>query len=419
MGHSPAQPSTQPGTPAPAHDGPATVVAHDVPLAQLTTFRIGGPAATLITAYSEHALADAVRAADAQGTPLLVIGGGSNMLCADAGFAGTVVRDGRTAPLGAQTRENGRVAFTVPAGMVWDDAVEASLAHGLSGLEALSGIPGTAGAAPIQNVGAYGHEVAEVISRIRVLDRRTGAVEERAYADFHPAYRDSGLKRSTRNRDIAGGTPFAPTGRWVVLAVTFDLAASDLSLPVQYAELAHRLGVEPGQQAPAAQVRATVLELRRSKGMVSDDTDHDTWSAGSFFTNPILSPEDACQLPDGIPRYPAGSAVKTSAAWLIQHAGLPKGSAATGNPADDATAPATLSTKHVLALTNRGHATAADVRALAQRVQAAVQQAYGITLVPEPVMVGFDADRASAGGAEAADTAAADAAAQTEGGTHA
>ena len=369
--------------------GAECTVQHAVPLSQMTTFRIGGPAAELVTAYSERAFVDAAGEADRRGMPLLVIGGGSNMLCADEGFAGRVVHDGRTDVLSIEPRGESWVRYTAPAGMTWDDAVADSLSRGYAGLESLSGIPGTVGAAPIQNVGAYGHEVSEVIDTIRVYDRRTGAVETLPYANFHPAYRDSDLKRSTRNRDIAAGEPFAPTGRWVVLAVTFALRESGQSLPIRYAELAKRLGTEPGRQAPAAQVRETVLELRRSKGMVSDDADHDTWSAGSFFTNPILSPEDACQLPDGIPRYPNGSAVKTSAAWLIQHSGLPKGSAATGNPADDATAPATLSTKHVLALTNRGGATATDVLQLAKRVQEKVKNAYGITLVPEPVMVGM------------------------------
>ncbi|MGI6590200.1 MAG: UDP-N-acetylmuramate dehydrogenase [Eggerthellaceae bacterium] len=366
-------------------------VEHDVPLAQLTTFHIGGPARELVTAYSEAQMIEAVRESDEQGMPVLVIGGGSNILCADKGFAGRVVRDGRTEPLRIETGTDGEILFTAPAGMVWDDAVAYALDRGYAGMEALSGIPGTVGAAPIQNVGAYGHEMDEIITCIRVYDRRTEAIEERPYRDFHPAYRDSDLKRSTRDARIAEGDPFTPTGRWIVTAVTFRLQKSADSLPVQYAELAKRLGVEVGEAASAQAVRQTVLDLRRSKGMVTDEDDHDTWSAGSFFTNPILAPEDACQLPDGVPRYPTDEGtVKTSAAWLIQHSGLPKGSAATGDPDDDATAPATLSTKHVLALTNRGNASAADVLALAKRVQAQVKAAYGITLAPEPIMVGMD-----------------------------
>jgi UDP-N-acetylmuramate dehydrogenase len=370
-----------------------TAVAHDVPLSRLTTFHIGGPAHELVHTFTENDLVDAVREADEKGMPLLVLGGGSNMLCADAGFPGRAVQDARTRQLSLFETGYNQVTFTAPAGMTWDDAVSSTLAQGVAGLEALSGIPGTVGAAPIQNVGAYGHEVSEVISAVRVYDRRTKTIETLPYVMLHPAYRDSDLKRSTRDERIAGGAPFTPTGRWVVLSVRFALEKSELSLPVQYAELAHRLGVEPGQQAPAQQVRDTVLELRHSKGMVSDESDHDTWSAGSFFTNPLLTPAQAETLPDDAPRYPAGTRVKTSAAWLIQHAGMPKGSAATGNPADDATAPATLSTKHVLALTNRGNATAADVLALAKRVQAQVKQAFGITLVPEPVMVGMDSAR--------------------------
>lgn len=370
---------------------PAAESLSNEPLSRHTTFHLGGPAREFDTVYSEAQFVDAVRGADEAGLPLLVLGGGSNVLCADDGFAGRVVRDGRTQPLACEKAVDGTVLFTAPAGMVWDDAVQATLDAGLAGMEALSGIPGTVGAAPIQNVGAYGHEMDELIYSVRVFDRRTKTVENRPYRTFHPAYRDSDLKRSCRDERIAGGTPFTPTGRWVVLQVTFALTRSRQSLPVQYAQLAEQLGIEVGQQADASTVRDTVLALRRSKGMVYDEADHDTWSAGSFFTNPLLSPEDACQLPDGVPRYPAtDGTVKTSAAWLIQHSGLPKGSAATGNPADDASAPATLSTKHVLALTNRGHATAGDVLSLARRVQAQVKAAYGITLVPEPVMVGID-----------------------------
>lgn len=373
---------------------PAAQTLANEPLSRHTTFHLGGPAREFTTVYSQEQFIDAVRGADEAGLPLLVLGGGSNVLCADAGFPGRVVRDGRTKPLACEDAADGTVLFTAPAGMVWDDAVQEALDAGLSGMEALSGIPGTVGAAPIQNVGAYGHEMDELIRTVRVFDRRTKTVEDRSYAEFHPAYRDSDLKRSCRDARIAGGTPFAPTGRWVVLQVTFALTRSRESLPVQYAQLAEKLGIEAGQRADARTVRDTVLALRQSKGMVYDETDHDTWSAGSFFTNPLLSPEDACQLPDGVPRYPgADGSVKTSAAWLIQHAGLPKGSAATGNPADDATAPATLSTKHVLALTNRGSATAQDVLDLAKRVQAQVKAAYGITLVPEPVMVGMESPR--------------------------
>lgn len=377
-----------------AQTAPAATIVANEPLSRHTTFHLGGPAREFVTVYSEAQFVDAVRGADEAGLPLLVLGGGSNVLCADAGFPGRVVCDGRTEPLACEDAADGTVLFTAPAGMVWDDAVQAALDAGLAGMEALSGIPGTVGAAPIQNVGAYGHEMDELIRTVRVFDRRTKTVEDRLYRDFHPAYRDSDLKRSCRDERIAGGTPFAPTGRWVVLQVTFALTRSRESLPVQYAQLAEQLGVAVGQRADARTVRDTVLALRRSKGMVYDEADHDTWSAGSFFTNPLLSPEDACQLPDGVPRYPAADGtVKTSAAWLIQHSGLPKGSAATGNPADNATAPATLSTKHVLALTNRGTATAQDVLDLAKRVQTQVKAAYGISLVPEPVMVGMESPR--------------------------
>ncbi len=335
-----------------------------VPLAGLTTLRVGGPAARLVRAETEAELVDAVRTADAAGDPVLVLGGGSNVLIGDAGFPGTVVQiatRGRTEEVSACAGAE----LTVAAGEPWDDVVAHALDRGWVGLEALSGIPGTAGATPIQNVGAYGAEVAQTISRVRTLDRRTGEFRTFFAADCGFGYRDSLFKR-------------AP-GRYLICSVTFQLRLGDLAAPVRYAELARALGVEIGDRVPARAVREAVLGLRRGKGMVLDETDHDTWSAGSFFTNPVLDPAAVDRLPAEAPRYPAdGGLVKTSAAWLIEHAGLPKGYG---------TGPARLSSRHVLALTNRGDATAADVLGLAREVRDRVADRFGVVLTPEPVLV--------------------------------
>lgn len=337
-------------------------------LAELTTLRVGGPARAVVTATTSDELVAAVTQGDAVGEPLLLVGGGSNLLVADDGFPGTVVRIG-TRGVEVQPADPGRIRVRVAAGEPWESLVATAVESGWSGVEALSGIPGSTGATPIQNVGAYGAEVAQVISSLEVLDRRTGAVSAMDPAQAGFGYRSSALKR----------TP----GRWVVLSVTFDLAIDARSAPIRYAELAGMLGVQVGEQAPGEAVRQAVLELRRSKGMVLDPADHDTWSAGSFFTNPILSPAQAESLPEGAPRFgqPDGS-VKTSAAWLISHSGFPRGFAVRPG------APASLSTKHSLALTNRGGATAQDLLELARVVRAGVAQRFGIVLENEPVLVG-------------------------------
>ena len=337
-------------------------------LADMTTLRVGGPARRVIHAATAEDLIDAVTTADVAGEPVLLVGGGSNLLVADAGFPGTVVRIGtrgvRVEPGGA-----GRVRVRVSAGEPWDAVVATAVESGWSGIEALSGIPGSSGATPIQNVGAYGAEVDRVIESLEVLDRRTGDVGLMAPGEAGFGYRSSALKR----------TP----GRWVVLSVTMDLALDALGAPVRYAELAGLLGLEVGGRAPATAVREAVLELRRGKGMILDESDHDTWSAGSFFTNPILSAAEADALPGAAPRFdqPDGS-IKTSAAWLITHAGFPRGFAVRPG------ARATLSTKHSLALTNRGGATAEDLLELARAVRAGVVERFGIILESEPVLVG-------------------------------
>ena len=375
-----------------AHPGSAG--AHPL-LAELTTFRVGGPVAHYREVHSEEEFIAAVPAADDEGVPLLVLGGGSNVLPADGTFPGTVVRDMRRGIRAESFSTCAGAAMTVPAGQPWDDVVAHAVQEEWMGLEALSGIPGTAGATPVQNVGAYGQEVAETISSVRVWDRLERRPRLLALADLGLSYRDSLLKRSLRDARVGGGRVWGPTGRWVVLEVSFQLRLASLSAPIRYAELARMLGVELGDRVPARAVRSAVLELRRGKGMVLDATDPDTWSAGSFFTNPVVSIAQAASLPPGAPRYPVadhtaihqiGGApvpreglVKTSAAWLIVHAGFTKGYGLPGRAA--------LSTKHVLALTNRGGATSAEIRALAEEVRAGVRDAFGIELVPEPVIL--------------------------------
>ena len=337
-----------------------------------TTLRLGGPAQRWVRATTEEQLIAAVSEADAAGEPVLVLGGGSNLVVADAGFAGLVVEVATTG-LAADTDDDpaadgpscGGVLVTVAAGEVWDDLVAIAVDRGWVGIEALSGIPGSVGATPIQNVGAYGQEVSQTIARVRVYDRVLRGVRTFAAAECEFGYRTSRFK--------------ADPARHVVLSVTLQLRQGDLGAPVAYAELARTLGVDPGQRAPLADVRRAVLGLRGGKGMVLDAADHDTWSAGSFFTNPILA---ADALPDGAPAWPQPDGrVKTSAAWLIEHAGFGKGYG---------TGPATVSTKHTLALTNRGGASTDDLLALAREVRAGVEAAFGVVLVNEPVLVGCE-----------------------------
>lgn len=341
-------------------------------LAEHTTFRIGGPAKTLVVANTEADLVAAVRAADTAGEPLMVLSGGSNVLVSDDGFAGTVVTVA-TAGVEADVSSCGGALVRVAAGQDWDSFVAWTIEQEWSGLEALSGIPGQVGSSPIQNVGAYGSEVAQTIARVRTFDRLTGQQRTFVHADCGFGYRDSIFKQA-RGADAA-------TGRYVVLEVIFQLELARLSVPVAYAELARTLGVDIGVRLPSQDVREAVLELRRSKGMVLDAADHDTWSAGSFFTNPILDAEQAASLPTDAPRFtqPNGR-IKSSAAWLIDHAGFAKGYGRTR---------ARLSSKHALALTNRGGATAAEVVELAREIRDGVAQTYGVWLEPEPVLVGL------------------------------
>lgn len=336
-------------------------------LATLTTLRVGGAPRALVTAETTDDLEEVVRSCDRRDEPVLIVGGGSNLVVADAGFDGTVVLVRTT---GVEVRETGEsVTLDVASGHGWDALVDEAVEAGWSGIEALSGIPGQVGATPIQNVGAYGAEVSQVIESVEVLDRMTGERGRLSADACGFGYRTSALKR----------TP----DRWVVLAVRMVLPTDRRSSPVRYRELARSLGVDLGARVASTDVREAVLALRRGKGMVLDPADHDTWSAGSFFTNPVLPPEQAATLPDEAPRFPQPDGrVKTSAAWLIDHAGFGRGFRIRLD------APASLSDKHVLALTNRGGASADDLLDLARVVRAGVQEAFGVTLVNEPVLVG-------------------------------
>ncbi|MQS38356.1 UDP-N-acetylmuramate dehydrogenase [Streptomyces katsurahamanus] len=344
---------------------------HDAPLAPLTTFRLGGPANRLITAVTDDEVIAAVREADESGTPLLIIGGGSNLVIGDKGFDGTALR------IATKGLRLDGTRLELAAGEVWTEAVAHTVAAGLAGIECLAGIPGSAGATPIQNVGAYGQEVSATITEVVAYDRRAGETVVLSNAECAFSYRHSRFKEHPE--------------RYVVLRVRFGLEdAGGLSAPVRYAETARVLGVEPGGRAALATVRETVLGLRAGKGMVLDPADHDTWSAGSFFTNPVLDAGQYAAFLDRVrerlgeetapPAYPAGDGrTKTSAAWLIDKAGFAKGYGS---------GPARISTKHTLALTNRGEATTEDLLALAREVVAGVRDAFGVTLVNEPVTVG-------------------------------
>jgi UDP-N-acetylmuramate dehydrogenase len=332
-----------------------------------TTLRLGGPATAWVEATTEREVVDAVRSLDAAGEPALVLAGGSNLVVADDGFAGTVVKVA-TAGVSADSDDPddlaclGAVTVTVAAGESWDALVARAVESGWVGIEALSGIPGSVGATPIQNVGAYGQEVSETLASVRTWDRHRGELRTFAATDCGFGYRTSRFKEEP--------------GRFVVLDVTFLLKQGTLGAPVQYAELAATLGVELGERAPLADVRAAVLKLRSGKGMVLDAEDHDTWSAGSFFTNPVVDPDD---VPEGAPAWPHPGGVKTSAAWLIERAGFRK-----GHGSDRVG----LSTKHTLALTNRGDGTTTELLALAREIRDGVEARFGIRLVNEPVLVG-------------------------------
>jgi UDP-N-acetylmuramate dehydrogenase len=343
-------------------------VAEQVPVAPLTTLRVGPVARRLLTCESTDDVVAVIRALDggAAGPDarVLVLAGGSNVVLADEIADLTVVRLANS-----RISVDGNV-LRAEAGAVWDDVVVASLDHGLGGLECMSGIPGSAGATPVQNVGAYGAEVSDTIRRVRLLDRASG---EDRWVDSEAlefGYRTSILKNSEHA---------------VVLEVEFVLDAGGRSAPLRYGELTTALGAASGEHADPRRVRDEVLAMRRRKGMVLDETDHDTWSVGSFFTNPVVAAADfdrlEARMNEPVPNYPAPNGVKLAAGWLVERAGFSR-----GYPDDESVA--RLSTKHALAVTNRGGATAADVIALARRVREGVTAAFGIELTPEPSLIG-------------------------------
>ncbi|MGH3048930.1 MAG: UDP-N-acetylmuramate dehydrogenase [Gaiellaceae bacterium] len=348
-------------------------VTDGAPLAELTTIRLGGPAERLVEAATEEQVIETVARADAAGEPLLVLGAGSNMVVADAGVGGTVMR---IATRGVSVSAvDGRLRLAVAAGEPWGELVGRTTAEGLAGIECLAGIPGTAGATPIQNVGAYGQQVSDTIVSVRAYDREARAVVELNGDECGFAYRSS---------------RFRVSARFVVLAVTFELERAALALPLRHQELARTLGVATGARAPLGEVGAAVLALRRRKGMVLDPDDPDSISAGSFFVNPILSAGRFAELewraaerlgaPASPPAWPeAEGRVKTSAAWLIERAGFRRGYGE-GRVG--------ISTKHTLALVNRGGASTAELLGLARELRAGVQRTFGVALVPEPLLVG-------------------------------
>ncbi len=340
-------------------------VRHGVSLAAATTLGVGGPARDFVRVTSESELVEALRL----DRRVLVLGGGSNLVVADAGWDGLVVQLGM---LGVEvTLRDDHAIVTAAAGEPWDVLVAQLVEAGLAGIESLAGIPGLVGATPIQNVGAYGQEIADVLTLVRVLDRQTGSFETIRRDDCGFGYRASRFKGSDR---------------WIVVGVELCLSRSELSMPVRYAELARSLGIAEGERAPASDVRDRVIALRRAKGMVLDPDDPESRSAGSFFVNPIVDTALLAELQrrvgEGveIPRFagPAGK-VKLSAGWLIERAGFAKGTdrGRVGS-----------SRKHALALVNRGGATASELLAFAREIQDGVRERLGVELVPEPVIVG-------------------------------
>lgn len=364
--------------------------------ADLTTLGVGGTISNYIEATTEAELIDAVRAADTAGEPLYVIGGGSNTVATDQPFHGTVVRDLRTEIRVDSDSSCGGAAVTATAGTPWDQFVAHAVQNQWMGLEGLSGIPGTVGAAPVQNVGAYGQEVAHTLASVTVWDRHENRRRLLPLADLELGYRTSIIKRSRTDASLGGGRTWGGTGRWVILEASFQLRHASLSAPIRYGQLAAALGVEIEQRVPATDVRAAVLEIRKNKGMVLDDADRDTWSAGSFFTNPIVDDAQAANLPADAPRFPVyhgalatgigydaplvEGKTKISAGWLIQHSGFTPGYALEGSGA-------ALNSRHALAIVNRGDATATQVWELAQTIMEGVESTFGVHLESEPIAV--------------------------------
>lgn len=370
-------------------------VGDGTPLSELTTMRVGGPAERVVVAHSAEDLARYADELWGSGEPWLLLGGGSNTVVSDEGFPGTLLL-ARNTGIAQIDEDPGRVRLRVQSGHDWDHLVATAADRGWSGVEALSGIPGLAGAAPVQNIGAYGQELSDVLDSIEFLDLVRGSVRRIPAAELELGYRDSAIKRGLEG---------------VVLSIDLVLRDDPRSAPVRYGQLATALGVEAGDRVPLRELREAVLRLRASKGMVLDPADHDSWSSGSFFTNPIVSERFARSLPEDAPRFPVGGEepepavtsfeelaagmpmripdlveerrVKLSAAWLIEQAGISRGFRLPGSGA-------AISAKHTLAITNRGGASAADVAELARFVQQRVQQEFGVILAPEPNLYGLE-----------------------------
>ena len=401
--------------------GASETIGDDTPLSQLTTMRVGGPAERILIARSGDELVRCATELWHGDEPWLLLGGGSNTVMNDEGFPGAVllVRSTGMEVVDDPEPPEGRVRLRVQAGHDWDAFVAACVERGWSGVEALSGIPGLAGAAPVQNIGAYGQELSDVLHSIEFLDRESGEVRRLAAEQLQLGYRDSAIKRGLEgvvlsiDLLLSAGVavePAAPAGRHAA-PIEAPAAGDALSEPVRYAQLAAALGVETGDRVPVRQLRDAVLRLRASKGMVLDPDDHDTWSAGSFFTNPIVTERFARTLPENAPRFPVGDdepapavttleelaagvpmrfpqpaperRIKLSAAWLIENSGVPRGFRLPGSGA-------AISSKHTLAITNRGGATAAQVAELARFVVQRVQQEFGVILAPEPNLYGLE-----------------------------
>jgi len=334
-------------------------------LSDYTSLRVGGPAKKFVEVSSEKEIIAAIE--NAGDSPILIMGGGTNILVSDDGFAGTVIRISNN-KIEEEVDACSGATLTIGAGENWDDFVKTTISRGFAGLETLSGIPGTVGAAPIQNIGAYGHEVSEFITRVRTYDRQAKEIKTFTNAECDFSYRNSHFK--------------SHPGRYVVLDAAFQLRIGEMTAPVTYSELASALGISVGEKSSVRDCREKVLELRARKGMLLSENDHDSWSAGSFFTNPIVSAEVAAQLPADAPRWPQSDGrVKTSAAWLIEHSGITKGQTLGG---------ARISTKHVLALTNSGGAKASEIAALAKLAHEKVRTTFNISLEPEVNLVGLN-----------------------------
>lgn len=371
-----------------------------LPLAQLTTLRTGGVPERMIDAVTTDELIAALREVWAAGGEWLVLGGGSNLFVGDDPFDGTVVRVLTRGIERLASPRDGFVRLRVAAGHDWDDLVAVSVSEGLAGLEAMSGIPGTVGAAPVQNIGAYGQETVQTLVEVELIDESTGEVETVPAADLGLGFRTSVLKHHYGS---------VPARRAVILSATFELAdVGHGERRIAGAQLRGALGLTEDDTVSLAWVREHVLATRARKGMVLDDADVDTHSAGSFFQNAVVSASFARTLPDACPRWPVApdldpvvviplaaydgrvpapvsqeSDVKVSAGWLIENAGLRKGFRFPRSRAG-------LSTKHALALTNRGGATAAELAELARYIQSRVAAEFGLVLQPEPVLVGVE-----------------------------